>query len=42
MLGWSFEPRMGMPTRQNINSTWLFDKEYSGDTLPLDNDRDLL
>ena len=41
-LGRSFEARMGTPTRQNINGTWLFNevtKEFSGDTLPSDNDR---
>ena len=41
-LGRSFEARMGTITRQNINGTWLFDEvteEFSGDTLPLDNDR---
>ena len=40
-LARSFEARMGTPTRQNINSTWLFDEvteEFSGDTLPLDNE----
>ena len=40
-LGWSFEARMGMPTRQNINSIWLLDevtKEFSGDTPPSDNE----
>ena len=37
----SFEARMGTPTGQNINSTWLFNEvteEFIGDTLPLDND----
>ena len=32
---------MGTPTRQNINSTWLFDEvteEFSGDTLSSDNE----
>ena len=35
---------MGMPTRLNdinstgINSTWLFNEEFSGDTLPSDNE----
>ena len=41
-LGQNFEARMGTPTRQNINSTWLFDEvteEFSGDTLPSDNHR---
>ena len=40
-LGWSFEPRMGTPTRQNINRTWLFDEvteEFSGNTLSSDNE----
>ena len=40
-LGWSFEARMGTPTGQNINSTWLFDEvteEFSEDTLPSHND----
>ena len=42
VLDRSFEARMGMPTRQNINGTWLFDEvteEFSRDTLPSDNDR---
>ena len=40
MLGQSFEARMRTPTRQNINSAWLFDKvteEFSGDIPHLGN-----
>ena len=39
-LGRSFEARVETPTRQNINSAWLFDEvteEFSGDTPPSDN-----
>ena len=39
--GQSFEARMGTPTKQNINSTWLFDEvteEFGRDTLPSDNE----